>query len=162
VTTIPNFDIATDLKVEFYLPDEASNLFIIGISKLGSSDVLAGEGLFTIGVSLIGGTDVLGDSQYIAFTWQDLGCIVSKAQLSLGGLVQDQLYFQPEPASAQLLLQSLEYDPTFNSSFRPGVIAVSDQVFQFGLDCPKALLTRLFGLVSSTTLQQLSTRMATI
>jgi hypothetical protein len=121
VTTIPNFDIATDLKVEFYLPDEASNLFIIGISKLGSSDVLAGEGLFTIGVSLIGGTDVLGDSQYIAFTWQDLGCIVSKAQLSLGGLVQDQLYFQPEPASAQLLLQSLEYDPTFNSSFRPGV-----------------------------------------
>jgi len=90
VTTIPNFDIATDLKVEFYLPDEASNLFIIGISKLGSSDVLAGEGLFTIGVSLIGGTDVLGDSQYIAFTWQDLGCIVSKAQLSLGGLVQDQ------------------------------------------------------------------------
>ncbi len=121
MTTIPNFDIATDLKVEFYLPDEASNLFIIGISKLGSSDVLAGEGLFTIGVSLIGGTDVLGDSQYIAFTWQDLGCIVSKAQLSLGGLVQDQLYFQPEPASAQLLLQSLEYDPTFNSSFRPGV-----------------------------------------
>lgn len=121
MTTIPNFDIATDLKVEFYLPDEASNLFIIGISKIGSADILAGEGLFTIGVSLIGGTDVLGDSQYIAFTWQDLGCITSRAQLSLGGSVQDQLYFQPEAAFARLVLQSLDFDPTYNSSFRPGV-----------------------------------------
>ncbi len=121
MTTISNFDIANDLKVEFYLPDEASNLFIIGISKIGGDDVLAGAGLFTIGASLIGGDDLLGDNEFVAFTWQDLGCITSQAQLSIGGSVQDQLYFQPEPASAQLILQSLEYDPTYNSSFRPGV-----------------------------------------
>ena len=119
--TITDFDIATDLKVEFYLPDEASNLFIIGISKIGGDDVLAGAGLFTIGVSLLGGDDLLGDNEFVAFTWQDLGCITARAQLSIGGSVQDQLYFQPEPASAQVLLQSLEYDPTYNSAFRPGV-----------------------------------------
>jgi hypothetical protein len=121
VTTISNFDIATDLKVEFYLPDEASNLFIIGISKIGGDDVLAGAGLFTIGASLIGGDDLLGDNEFVAFTWQDLSCIVNQARLEIGGSVEDQLYFQPEPASAQLILQSLEYDPTHNSSFRPGV-----------------------------------------
>lgn len=119
--TISDFDIATDLKVEFYLPDEASNLFIIGISKIGGDDVLAGAGLFTIGVSELGGDDLLGDNEFIAFTWQDLGCITSRAQLSIGGSVEDQLYFQPEPASAQLVLQSLNYDPTYNSAFRPGV-----------------------------------------
>lgn len=119
--TINNFDIATDLKVEFYLPDEASNLFIIGISKLGGTDVLAGQGLFTIGVSELGGTDLLGDNEFIAFTWQDLSCEISQAQLSLGGTVEDQLYFQPEPARANLVLQTFDFDPNYNSSFRPGV-----------------------------------------
>lgn len=119
--TISDFDIATDLKVEFYLPDEASNLFIIGISKIGGDDVLAGAGLFTIGASLIGGDDLLGDNEFIAFTWQDLSCTIAQAQLSIGGSVEDQLYFQPEPSVAQLVLQSLQYDPTYNSSFRPGV-----------------------------------------
>lgn len=119
--TIPSFDIATDLKVEFYLPDEASNLFIIGISRIGGDDVLAGAGLFTIGVSELGGDDLLGDNEFIAFTWQDLGCIISQARLTIGGSVEDQLYFQPQPASAQMVLQSLNYDPTYNSAFRPGV-----------------------------------------
>ncbi|MFN9114536.1 MAG: hypothetical protein ACK5XN_31120, partial [Bacteroidota bacterium] len=121
MTTISNFDIATDLKVEFYLPDEASNLFIIGISKIGGDDVLAGAGLFTIGASLIGGDDLLGNNEFVAFTWQDLGCIISQARLTIGGTVEDQLYFQPQPASAQLVLQSLNYDPTYNSAFRPSV-----------------------------------------
>lgn len=119
--TIPDFDIANDLKVEFYLPDEASNLFIIGISKIGGDDVLAGTGLFTIGVSEIGGTDLLGDNEFIAFTWQNLSCTVARAQLSIGGSVQDQLYFQPEPARASIVLQTWDYDPSYNSAFRPGV-----------------------------------------
>ena len=116
--TITDFDIATDLKVEFFMPAINNTLFIVGISKLGGDDLLGTGGLFTIGVSLLGGDDVLGTS---AFVWNDLGCIVAQAQLSIGGSVQDQLYFQPEPASAQLTLQSLDFDPTYNSSFRPGV-----------------------------------------
>lgn len=121
MTTIADFNIATDLKVEFYLPDEASNLFIIGISKIGGEDVLAGTGLFTIGVSDIGGTDLLGDNEFIAFTWQDLSCTTAQAQLSIGGEIIDQLYFQPQPATANLTLQTWDYDPSHNSSFRPGV-----------------------------------------
>jgi hypothetical protein len=121
VPTISDFNIATDLKVEFFLPDEASNLFIIGISKIGGEDVLAGEGLFTIGVSLIGGDDLLGDNEFVAFTWQDLSCTTSQAKLDIGGQIIDQLYFQPEPASATLTLQTWDYDPSHNSSFRPGV-----------------------------------------
>jgi hypothetical protein len=35
MTTIPNFDITSDLKVEFFLPDTSENAFIIGISTLG-------------------------------------------------------------------------------------------------------------------------------
>ena len=120
MTTISNFDIATDLQVEFYLPDEASNLFIIGVSKLGSDDELAGAGLFTIGSSLIGGDDLLGDSEFFAFTWQNLGCVTAKADLSIGGQVRDTLYFQPEPAAAKVTIQSLDYDPSYNSAFRPG------------------------------------------
>jgi hypothetical protein len=120
MTTIPGFDIATDLKVEFYLPDEASNLFIIGVSKLGGDDVLAGAGLFTIGSSLLGGDDVLGDNEFFAFTWQDLGCVVSNCNLSLGGQVRDSLFFQPSPAQAQITIQSFDYDPSYNSAFRPG------------------------------------------
>ena len=120
MTTISNFDIANDLKVEFYLPDEASNLFIIGVSKLGGDDELAGAGLFTIGSSLLGGTDLLGDNEYFAFTWQDLGCVTASADISIGGQVRDTLYFQPEPAAAKVTIQSFDYDPSYNSAFRPG------------------------------------------
>ncbi len=118
--TITDFNIATDLKVEFFLPDEASNLFIIGISKLGGEDVLAQTGLFIVGVSLLGGSDLIGDTEAIAFTWQDLSCEVAQAELSIGGSIQDQLYFQPNSGTASLLLQSWELDPNYNSSFRPG------------------------------------------
>jgi hypothetical protein len=118
--TIADFDIATDLKVEFYIPSEADNLFIIGVSELGGDDVLAGAGLFIIGTSLIGGGDVLGDSEFVAFNWEDLTCTTSKAQLQLGGKVQSTLYFQPEPARAQLELQTFDYDPNRNRAVRPG------------------------------------------
>lgn len=121
MTTVPNFDIATDLKVEFYLPIEEADLFTIGISKLNSQDVLADLGLFTLGDSLLGSDDVLGDNQFLVFSWQDLACVASAANISLGGQIQDQLYFQPEPASAQITLQTFDYDPSYNPAFRPGV-----------------------------------------
>jgi len=118
VTTISEFDIAENLKVEFYLAGGMNNYFIIGVSKLGSENVLASVG-FIIGTSLIGGTDPLSDGT--GFEWTDLTCITSKAELSIGGQVQDQLYFQPQPGSAQLTLQSLERDPNYSPAFRPGV-----------------------------------------
>jgi hypothetical protein len=118
LSVISDFDIATDLKVEFLLPEESENLFIVGISKLGGTDLLNSGGAFVIGESLLGGTDLLGAS---AITWQNLSCQVSQAQLSIGGSVKDQLYFQPEPAQASLTLQGYTFDPNNNASFRPGV-----------------------------------------
>jgi len=121
VTIIPAFDISTDLNVEFFLPDTSDNAFIIGISTLGSSAVLTSGNLFIIDDSLLGGTNVLGGGSEQAFTWQDLSCTVSNALIENGGAIQDQLYFQPEPAAARVTLQSYNYDPSVNSAFRPGV-----------------------------------------
>jgi hypothetical protein len=118
---LTNFDIATDLKVEFYLPDAEGNLFIIGISLLGGDDVLAGANQFIIGVSLLGGTDVLAGDSPIAFTWQAFECSTSEVKTSVGGEVQDALYFQPESAQASITMQNLLIDPTQNPAFRPGV-----------------------------------------
>jgi len=120
MSSIADFDIASDLKVEFFIPNEADNLFIIGVSRIGGDDELAGAGLFTIGTSLLGGSDLLGDSEFFAFDWQDLGCVTASAEITIGGQVKDTLYFQPEPASATVTIQSLSYDPNYNSSFRPG------------------------------------------
>jgi len=121
MTTIPSFDITSDLKVEFFLPDSSENAFIIGISTLGSSRVLSGGNTFIIGQSLLGGENVLDGGGTNSFTWQNLSCTVSKALIENGGQIQDQLYFQPQPAGAHLTLQTYEYDPSQNTSFRPGV-----------------------------------------
>ena len=121
MTTIPNFDITSDLKVEFFLPDTSENAFIIGISTLGSAAVLSSGNLFIIGESLLGGANILGGGGEQAFTWQDLSCTVSQALIENGGSIEDQLYFQPEPAAARLTLQTYAYDPSANTSFRPGV-----------------------------------------
>jgi hypothetical protein len=118
---LSNFDIATDLKVEFYLPDAEGNLFILGISLLGGDDVLAGANQFVIGVSLLGGTDVLAGDSPIAFTWQAFECSTSEVKTTIGGEVQDALYFQPDSGQASITLQNLIHDPTQNPSFRPGV-----------------------------------------
>ena len=120
MTTIAHFDIATDLKTEFYLAGGGTNDFIIGVSRIGGVNVLAGAGIFIIGDSLIGGTDVLGGDD-TGFEWVDLNCVTAKAELSIGGAVQNQLYFQPSPAQANLTLQSLDYDPSYSPAFRPGV-----------------------------------------
>lgn len=97
MTTIANFDITNDLKVEFLLPAD-DNSFIIGLSLIGGDDVLGGAGL----------------------TWQDLGCVISKLDTQLGGTVKDSLYFQPAPASAKVTIHSFNYDPSHNTAFRPG------------------------------------------
>ena len=121
MTSISNFDITSDLKVEFFLPDTSDNAFIIGISTLGSAAVLSSGNLFIINESLLGGTNILGGGGEQAFTWQNLSCTVNTAQIENGGSIQDQLYFQPSPAAARLTLQTYSYDPSTNSSFRPGV-----------------------------------------
>ena len=118
---LTEFDIASDLKVEFYLPDAEGNLFILGISLLGGDDVLAGANQFIIGVSLLGGTDTLAGDSPIAFTWQSYECSTSELQTSIGGQVQDALYFQPQSGQANITLQNLLLDPTQNPAFRPGV-----------------------------------------
>lgn len=115
------FDIAEDVKVEFFLPDAEGNLFILGISLLDSDDVLAGAGQFIIGTSLLGGTDTLAGTADIGFTWQAYECSVSQLETDLGGEVQDALYFQPRPAQANITLQNLILDPTANPAFRPGI-----------------------------------------
>jgi hypothetical protein len=121
MTSIANFDITSDLRVEFFLPDSSENAFIIGISTLGSSRVLSGGNTFIINESLLGGENVLDGGGTNSFTWQNLSCTVNKALIENGGSIQDQLYFQPQPAEARLTLQTYTYDPSQNSSFRPGV-----------------------------------------
>lgn len=118
---LENFNIAQDLKVEFLLPDAVGNLFILGISNLGSDDVLAGANQFILGISELGGTDVLGGEDIIGFTWQAYECSVSELEMEIGGDVDNSLYFQPRPSTANITLQNLLIDPTVNQAIRPGV-----------------------------------------
>lgn len=118
--TIPNFDIAQHLKVEMFLPFEADNLFLIGLSLIGSDDVLGSSTAFIIGTSLIGGTDVLSDETLPGFAWQPFEAITTKCDIELGGSIRDALYFQPEPAMLSVNMQSFQYDPSVNKSVRPG------------------------------------------
>lgn len=113
---IQDFDIATDVKVEFLLPDEAGNTFILGISELGGTDVLGGFGIFILGDSLLGGTDVLGSSS--AYLWQSAEAVVSQFDMTLGGSIDSAIYFQPEPATARIQLQSYDWDPNVNKNIR--------------------------------------------
>jgi hypothetical protein len=113
---ISNFSLKDNLFVEFLLPDEDGNSFILGISELGGDDVLGGFGEFVIGVSLLGGNDVLAPS--LGLKWQDVGCETGNASISIGGSISDAIYFQPEPATANLTLQSYDLDPTVNKNIR--------------------------------------------
>lgn len=113
---IADFSLEDNLFVEFLLPDVDGNSFILGISELGSDDVLGGFGEFIIGESLLGGEDVLGPSS--GLKWQDVGCETSQAQITIGGSIEDAIYFQPSPARANLTLQSYELDPTVNKNIR--------------------------------------------
>ena len=113
---IPNFAIDQNLKVEFLVPDSDGNTFILGISQLGGDDVLGGFGEFILGVSLLGGDDVLAPSS--GLKWEEVSCSTATAMISVGGSVEDSIYFQPQPAMANLTLQSYELDPTNNKNIR--------------------------------------------
>ena len=113
---ITDFKIEENLKVEFLVPDEEGNSFILGISDLGGTDVLGGYGEFILGVSLLGGEDVLAPSS--GLKWQEVSCSTSNVNISVGGIVQDAIFFQPQPATAQLTLQSYDLDPTVNKNIR--------------------------------------------
>jgi hypothetical protein len=113
---IADFSLQDNLFVEFLLPDEDGNSFILGISELGGDDVLGGYGEFVLGVSLLGGEDVLAPSS--GLKWQDVGCETANAAISIGGSISDAIYFQPEPATANLTLQSYDLDPTVNKNIR--------------------------------------------
>lgn len=121
MTSIANFDIATDLKVEFFVPNAAGDTFILGVSELGGTDLLSGSGEFILGYSLLGGTDVLatGDGAY-SFIWEAAEADVSGLSTSLGGVIDNNYYFSPEAASSSISMQSFTYDPTNNSAIRSG------------------------------------------
>jgi len=120
MTQIANFDIAQHLKVEMYLPFEADNLFLIGLSLLGGDDVLGSSTAFIVGSSLIGGTDVLTSELLPGFAWQPFEAMTVKLDTDLGGTIRNSLYFQPEPGEATITLQTWDYDPSVNKSVRPG------------------------------------------
>jgi hypothetical protein len=113
---ISDFKIDQNLKVEFLTPDEDGNSFILGISLLGGDDVLGGFGEFILGVSLLGGDDVLAPSS--GLKWQEVSCSTANANISVGGQVIDAIYFQPQPGTAELTLQSYDLDPTVNKNIR--------------------------------------------
>ena len=113
---ISDFKIDQNLKVEFLTPDEDGNSFILGISLLGGDDVLGGFGEFILGVSLLGGDDVLAPSS--GLKWQEVSCSTADARISVGGQVIDAIYFQPQPGTAELTLQTYDLDPTVNKNIR--------------------------------------------
>ena len=121
MTTIANFDIATDLKVEFFVPNAAGDTFILGVSELGGTDLLSGSGEFILGYSLLGGDDVLatGDGTY-SFIWEQAQADVASFQTSIGGAIDNNYTFSPEAGSASISMQSFTYDPTNNSAIRSG------------------------------------------
>ncbi len=120
MTQIANFDIAQHLKVEMFLPMEADNLFLIGLSLIGGDDVLGASTSFIIGTSLIGSADVLSDNALPGFAWQEYEASTIQAEIELGGTIQNSLYFQPEPGAATITFQGFDLDPSVNKSIRPG------------------------------------------
>jgi hypothetical protein len=121
MTTVANFDIATDVKIEVYVPNAAGDIFILGVSELGGTDKLGGDGQFIIGYSELGSTDVLSDgSGAYSFIWEPIECETAKMDISLGGSIQSNITFQPEPADLRLTVQSWTYDPSNNSAIRSG------------------------------------------
>ena len=101
MAVLTDFDIATDLKVEMLLPQGVSNVFVLGIS-------------------LLGGTDVLGDDSSGTLAWQDLACEVNRVQTSIGGSIASNVYFQADAGKANIQLQSWTFDPNNYSYIRPG------------------------------------------
>jgi hypothetical protein len=116
MSIVTDFNIATDLKVELFLPDTDSDTFILGLSVLGGDDVLGGVGNFILGQSLLGSTDVLGTGS--AYVWQPVEADTIFAEFGVGGDIQDAYYFQPNAGSGRISLQSYEWDPNVNKNIR--------------------------------------------
>jgi hypothetical protein len=116
MSIVTDFNIATDLKVELFLPDTASNTFILGLSVLGGDDVLGGVGNFILGQSKLGSTDVLGTSS--AYVWQAVQADTISADFGVGGEIQDAYYFQPNAGTGRISLQSYTWDPNVNKNIR--------------------------------------------
>jgi hypothetical protein len=135
MSTVANFDIATDVKVEIYAPNSASNVFILGVSELGGTDELGGDGQFILGYSTLGGTDILSDGTgQFQFIWQPIEAEVARVETELGGTIQSNVSFTPEPGTANITMQSWTYDPTNNTSVRAGTqirIRLDDGVVDF-------------------------------
>jgi hypothetical protein len=102
LAVIPDFDIKTDLKVEFLLPVGARNVFVLGISTLG-------------------GINVLGDAGSGVISWQDLKCEVNRVQTSIGGSIASNVFFQADSGKATIQMQSWEFDPNNYPAIRPGI-----------------------------------------
>lgn len=102
MAVINDFDIATDLKVEMLLAEAARNVFVLGISTLG-------------------GTNVLGDDQSGNVSWQDLACEVNRVQTSIGGSMGSNVFFQADSGKATIQMQSWTFDPNNYPYIRPGV-----------------------------------------
>jgi hypothetical protein len=100
---IDNFDIATNLKVEMFIPIDITNPFILGVSLMGGNDVLDGD-LNPQGT----------------FAWVPIECEVSNCQISIGGSVDSNIFFQPESGQLNITMQTFDYDPSINSSIRAG------------------------------------------
>jgi hypothetical protein len=101
MAVLNDFDIATDLKVEMYLPQGINNVFVLGISKLD-------------------GPDVLGDDASGTMAWQDLACEVNQVQTSVGGSMASNVYFQADAGRATIQMQSWYFDPNNFPFIRPG------------------------------------------
>lgn len=113
---LTDFDIKQDLKVELFIPDPDANIFVLGLSLLGGDDVLGGVNNFILGQSLLGSTDVLGTGS--AYVWLPVEADTISADFGVGGSIQDASFFQPYPGSAQISLQSYEWDPNVNKNIR--------------------------------------------
>lgn len=103
MTLIPGFDIAQHVKVEMYLPTAIYNPFILGISLMGGNDVLDGD-----------------LNPQADWAWLPIEATVSEVNISVGGSVQSNLYFQPDSGTLDVSLQSYLYDPSINSAIRAG------------------------------------------
>lgn len=117
---ISDFNIATDLQVELFLPTAGIDYFTLGISELGGTDVLGGSGPFILGLSVLGGNDVLSGDEPTGYEWTSIECETASVVSTIGGSVFNNLYFQPSAASANITVQSWTYDPTNNPYVRAG------------------------------------------
>lgn len=91
------FDIKTDFKFEIYVPP--ANVFVLGISELGSTKVLSSS----------------------TASWVDIGANMVSVNINHGPAVVSGVYTQSQPGTLTASFQSATYDPNFNRKIRPGV-----------------------------------------